>query len=140
MSDAADGLTVPGSTDCDGNLLFFVRNRTLAGRLGAGRRTGGEARREAQRVRDAAGVRIVMEIGCFSSETVRSQGGLGQGAEGAAAAPSLYTDSRRFFSASTSKSGGGQDMLSRFNVSMSSSVTANRLYHFLSHGMMCQGA
>ena len=114
-----------------------VRSR---GGLGQGGERGARRGGKAQRVRDAAGVRIVMEIGCFPSETVRSRGGLGQGAEGAAAAPSLYTDSRRFFSASTSKSGGGQDMLSRFNVSMSSSVTASRLYHFLSHGMMCHGA
>ncbi|CQD09283.1 gp35 protein [Mycolicibacterium conceptionense] len=47
---------------------------------------------------------------------------------------------RRFFSASTSKSGGGQDMLRPLSASMSSSVMASRLYHFLSDGTMCQGA
>ena len=46
----------------------------------------------------------------------------------------------RFFSAATSKSAGGHDSLSEVRASMSSSVTASRLYHFLSHGTMCQGA
>ena len=57
-SDAADGLTVPGSTDCDGNRLISVRNRTLVWALRADRR--GDV---FGRCRSAARVRIVMKIG-----------------------------------------------------------------------------
>ena len=44
------------------------------------------------------------------------------------------------FSASMSKSAGGQDKFIAVSASISSSVTASRLYHFLSHGTTCHGA
>ena len=44
------------------------------------------------------------------------------------------------FSASISKSAGGQDKFIDVSDSISSSVTASRLYHFLSHGTTCHGA
>lgn len=52
---------------------------------------------------------------------------------------SPYADASRFFSASTSKSAGGQDMSRPVSASISSSVTASRLYHFRLHGTMCHG-
>ena len=51
-----------------------------------------------------------------------------------------YEEASRFFSASTSKSAGGQDKSSALSASMSSSMTASRLYHFRSHGTTCHGA